>query len=202
MKQASSVLYQETLSSPLYIKVSQLVLVLIGGYAIFTIGSLLLSEANRWMFLFVMIVVILYLLHVGVSVKKAFISGEIIVTSEGLRLIHGRQIVSFSNEDITYYEHKHSYSRSKNGLLHVLRKEGDIMSGYILCQIFPDTFLYHKNLFLREGVFLVTKRTTPSWGGLFGKRILVDLPFFIPTRHPDRLRSALGKISPVGLIAP
>lgn len=195
MNQASSALYQETLSTPLYIKVAQLVLVLVAGYAIFMIGSFLLIDPSRWVLLFVVLFVLLFVFRLGVSTKKAFISGMIIVSSEGLRLMHGGQEVSFSKADIIRSEQKRLYSGSKNSLPHVLKKEGDLTSGYIPCQVFPDIFSYKKNLFLPEGVFLTTKRTTPSWGGLFGKRILIDLPFFIPTRYPDRLLSALKKMS-------
>lgn len=201
MNPVAPILYEEVLVSPWYAKLRMRWLSFLST-CMFSLLSLaffftLLEHEDQWVPFFIGLFFVLCVLHLVVLVKQILTSGRIIVTSEGVRLLHGKQEVSFPREDIVQYERKRLYPGSRYAPAHVLRREGDVMNGFISCQVFPLIFPDKMSLSRPEAVFFVTKRTTPSWGGLFGRRILADLPFFIPTNHPDRLLSALEAIAPL-----
>lgn len=199
MNPVAPILYEEVLVSPWYAKLrmrglsflSTCMFLLLSLALFFT----LLEHEDRGALLFIGLCFVLCAFHLVVLVRQVLTSGRIIVTSEGLTLLHGAQEISFPKGDIVQYERKCLYPGSRYAPAHVLRKEGDVRNGFIACQVFPHVFPDKMRLSLSEAVFLVLKHTTPSWGGLFGRRIRADLPFFIPTNHPDRLLTALEKIT-------
>lgn len=201
MNPVAPIVYEEVLVSPWYAKLrmrwlsflSTCLFLLLSSAFFFT----LLEDEDRWVLFFIGLFFVLCVLHLVVLVKQILASGKIIVTSEGLTLLHGKQEVSFPKVNIVQYERKRLYPGSRYAPAHVLRKEGDVINGFIACQVFPLIFPDKMSLFKSEAVFLVTKRFTSSRGGLFGRRILAGLPFFIPTNHPDRLLSALETIVPL-----
>lgn len=201
MQSYAPILYEELLVSSWYRKLGTIaVAFLCAGMILFIavgFSSSLFYTHDRWVLLAIAAFVAISFFYLGIYIKDVLIHGRIIVSSEGLRLLYGSQEVSFPKADIVQYERKRLYPGSKNAPSHVLREEGDVRKGFISCQVFPDVFPETMSLFTPEAVFLLTRRTTPSWGGLFGRRILVDLPFFIPTSHPDRLLAALEKIAPL-----
>lgn len=141
--------------------------------------------------IFICLFAVLFLLRLAIYVKNVLINGKIIVTSHGLQLIQGKRQACIAKTDIVQFEKKYQYGRSRTP--HILEREGDFTSRTIACQIFPNRKMFSLK---PEGVYLLTKRTTSSSGGLFDTRILSELPFFIPTHNPDELLSALQKISP------
>lgn len=205
MQSHAPILYQELLVSSWYRKVGTIAVGFICASIILSMAlgissTIFYTESytqDRWMILVIAAFVSLGFVYLGSYVKGVLVHGRIILTSQELTLTHGSQEISFPKADIVQYAQKLLYPGSRRAPSHVLREDGDMRKGFIACQVFPAVFPETMKLFWPEGLFLVTKRTTPSSGGLFGRRILADLPFFIPTSHPDRLLAALEKIAPL-----
>ncbi|MBP9762310.1 hypothetical protein KBD34_01695 [Patescibacteria group bacterium] len=191
MKSVDSILYEEILSSSLVSKVATASMSLIGLAFGVMAWTLFITGVSYGPVFAILLFAILFLASVVGSIKKVMTNGRILVTSDGLKLAHGKQEVYFAREDMIQFQKKtlQGYSHTPH-TPHVFEKDGDISSRAIACQIFPDTPFPSS-----EGVFLLTKKTKPSSGGLFGTRILSELPFFIPTRQPYELISALQKTS-------
>ncbi|MBP7005765.1 hypothetical protein KBB27_01415 [Patescibacteria group bacterium] len=187
MKNHGAILYEETLSSSVVTKIVTTGASLIGVGFIFVAWALFITGESYGVVSAVFLFALLFLASVGSEIKKVMTNGGILVTSDGLKLTHGRQEVYLAREEIIQFQKKtlEGFSRTP----HVFENEDDPRHA-IACQVFPNALS-----FPYKGIFLLAKHTKPSSGGLFGSSISSELPFFIPTHRPEDLLSALQKIS-------